>query len=198
MHACLDRGNSLSTVNREIGGVKRVFQLAVERGQIEYNHFQHVRKRKAPRRKVRVYTDGECGRLLRCSREFFEYSTWTLCVPRDLSVAIALCTGMRHGELLNTTWRNIDFGKQTIDLSPKNDTDQTWEWHIKDADRRMLPLTKEVVALLVEHQEKQPEGYPYVFVPPRRYDRIQKNRQKALVYGTYDLRYPPHDCYNHS
>jgi len=40
-----------------------------------------------------------------------------------------------------------------------------------------VPLTDEVIQLLAEHQATQPEGYPYVFVPPRRYDRIQKARQ---------------------
>ena len=33
------------------------------------------------------------------------------------------------------------------------------------------------VHLLAEHQAEQPEGYPYVFVPPRRYDNIQRVRQ---------------------
>ena len=38
-------------------------------------------------------------------------------------------------------------------------------------------MTDEVVQLLAEHQAAQPEGYPYVFVTPRRYDSIQKSRQ---------------------
>ena len=32
--------------------------------------------------------------------------------------------------------------------------------------------------LLVDHQNRQPEGYPYVFVPPARYDYIQ-NKLRA-------------------
>lgn len=173
VQACLDRGNSLSTINKKISGLKRLFQLAVERGQLEKNPFQHVHKRKVPRRKVHVYTDDECDRLLRSAKEFFCHSKWMPCVPWDLLIVVALCTGMRRGELLNTTWWNIDFDKQTVDVSPKKDTNQTWEWDIKDADRRTPPLTEEVVLLLAKHQEKQPEGYPYVFVPPKRYDRIQ-------------------------
>ena len=43
--------------------------------------------------------------------------------------------------------------------------------------RRNVPLTDEAVRLLAEHQATQPEGYPYVFVPPRRYNYIQKIRQ---------------------
>ena len=38
------------------------------------------------------------------------------------------------------------------------------------------PLTDDVVRLLVLQQQCQPEGYPYVFVPPRRYEAIQELR----------------------
>ena len=91
----------------------------------------------------------------------------------------ALCTGMRRGELLNATWRDIDFERKTIEVAPKKDTKYVWEWHIKDTERRTSPLAEEVVALLAQHQAEQPEGYPYVFVPPFRYDYIQKLRQKG-------------------
>jgi hypothetical protein len=61
----------------------------------------------------------------------------------------------------------------TVDASPKKDRESTWEWHIKDTERRTLPLTAEVVKLLVERQMSQPEGNPYIFVPMARYERIQ-------------------------
>jgi integrase len=179
VQACLDRENSLATVNKKISGVKRLFQLAVQRGQLEKNPFQYVARPKVLRRKVHVYTDKECDRLLRSAKEFFDHSIWSPSVPWDLLIVVALCTGMRRGELLNTTWWNIDFDRQTIDVSPKKDTGQTWEWHIKDTERRTLPLTEEVVLLLAEHQAKQPEAHPYVFVPPKRYRRIQQNQQQG-------------------
>ena len=118
---CLDRGNSLATVNKKISGVKRLFQLSVARGQLEKNPFQHVPRPKVPRRKVHVYADEECDRLVRSAKEFFYHSNWSPCVPWDLLIVVALCTGMRRGELLNTTWWNIDFDRQTIDVSPKKD-----------------------------------------------------------------------------
>ena len=61
-------------------------------------------------------------------------------------------------------------------MTVEEDTDKTWRWDIKDADERTLPLTDEVTQLLVDHQNKQLEGYPYVFVPVARYDYIQKLR----------------------
>jgi integrase len=93
---------------------------------------------------------------------------------------------MRKGELLNTTWGDIDFAAKTIEVCPKKDTKQTWAWTIKDCDRRLLPLTDEIVSMLAEHQSLQPENYPYVFIPPYRYDRIQELRQKGqrdLIYN---------------
>jgi len=164
VQACLDRGNSLATVNKKITAVKRIFQLAVARGQLENNPFQHVRKRKVPMRKVHIYTDDECERPVRSAREFFLHSNWTPCVPWDLLIVVALRTGMRRGELLSTTRWNIDFDKQTIDVSPQKDTDQTWNWQIEDTDRRTLALTEQVLLLLTKHYEKQPT--PMCSCPP--------------------------------
>ena len=94
-------------------------------------------------------------------------------------IATALCTGMRRGELLNLTWIDIDFDRQIVDVSPKKDTKCVWEWQIKDTDRRMLPLTDELAQELANHQLAQPEGYPYVFIPPFRYNYIQSLRHQG-------------------
>ena len=86
---------------------------------------------------------------------------------------------MRRGELLNAVWSDIDFAAKTIDVSPKQYATETWQWLIKDTDRRTLPLTDEAVAELAEHQGRQPEKYAYVFVPPERFDVIQRLRNQG-------------------
>jgi len=174
LQACLDRGNRLGTVRKKIGTLKRIFQLAVERGQLEENPFQYVRKPKSCQQAVHVYRDEECELMIKCAREFKIGGSFRW----DIIILTALCTGMRRGELLNTMWADIDSEKQVIHVTPKEDTAYTWKWQIKDTDRRTLPLTKEVLQLLADHQADQPEGYQYVFIPPARYDRIQKERQK--------------------
>jgi integrase len=94
--------------------------------------------------------------------------------PRwDLLILVTLSTATRRPELLNCVWQDIDFEEQTIEVSPKQDTPETWKWLIKDTDRRILPLTEALTMLLIDHQRSQPEGYPYIFVPPARYDYIQ-------------------------
>jgi integrase len=67
----------------------------------------------------------------------------------------------------------------TVEVSPKKNRADTWEWHIKDTDHRTLPLTADWVKLLVERQMVQPEGNPYVFVPAGRYEFIQELRRSG-------------------
>lgn len=92
----------------------------------------------------------------------------------DLMITLAITTGMRKSELLNMVWSDIDFGEMTIEVAPKKNVDETWEWRIKDTDRRFLPLKEDVSQLLIDLQNRRPEGYPYVLVPPGRYDYIQQ------------------------
>lgn len=67
----------------------------------------------------------------------------------------------------------------TGEVSPKKDREDMWEWYTKDADRPTLPLTADLVRLLVEHQMAQPEGNPYVLVPTARYELIQELRRSG-------------------
>lgn len=62
----------------------------------------------------------------------------------DLFIAVGLPTALSRGEFLNRTWVDIDFEEQTIKVSPKEDTDETQKWLIKDTDHRTLPLTDEL------------------------------------------------------
>jgi integrase len=141
VQACLDHGNTPATARKKIATLKRLFQMAIERGQLEENPFGHVRKPRVPKRRIRIYSDDECIRLIDAARrsQIGSPMRW------DLLIVTALNTGLRRGELLNITWRDIDFERQVVEVAPKRDTDQTWEWHIKDTERRRVPLTGEVV-----------------------------------------------------
>ena len=172
---CLDRGNRGATVSKKLRQLKRLFQLAVNRKQLDENPIRLVELPKSPKRKIRVFAADECERILKAAQVCQQVDG----VRWDLLIAIALTTGARRGEFLNSVWADIDFQKLTFDVSPKDNTAETWQWFIKDTERRTLPLTEQVVAMLAEHQSRQPEGYPYVFVPPHRYDRIQQLRKQG-------------------
>ena len=169
----LDSGNTLATAQKKIKALKRVFQLAVVRGQLEKNPLAHLQCRKIPEKEIHIYTLEECHRLLKAAGESKWYLNW------ELLVDMALTTAMRRGELLNVTWSDIDFEKQTVRVAPKCDTHLTWEWRIKDSERRTLPLIDNITKRLVELQKVQPEGYAYVLVPVSRYDRIRVRRRQG-------------------
>jgi len=128
---------------------------------------------KSTKKKINIYTNTQCQRIQKAAREYTIEWNPEKSVKWDLIITVALATAMRRAELLNCTWADIDFDAQTIEVNPKKNTKNTWQWLIKDADRRILPPTEEIVQMLVDHQAQQPEGYPYVFVPIARYDYIQ-------------------------
>jgi len=165
-----DQKNAAATIAKKIRHLKRVFRLAEERGQLDHHPLHKLKPPKYAKRKVRVFADDECCRLCMAARQYEEKGSP---VKWELLIRMCLATGMRRGELMNATWRDIDFASQTIDVTPKPDRADTWEWHIKDTDRRALPLTAELVRMLAEHQDSQPEGCPYIFVPAARYEYVQ-------------------------
>ncbi|MHC4557057.1 MAG: tyrosine-type recombinase/integrase, partial [Planctomycetota bacterium] len=171
---CLTQNLSAGTITKKVKQLKRTFQLAEDRGQLDRHPLRRLKPPKSPRRKIRVFTDHECHSLCMMARQYEEKGSL---VKWELLIRMGLSTGMRRGELMNTTWRDIDFARMTVDVAPKKDTLDTWEWHIKDTERRTLPLTAELIKLLVEHQMSQSEGCPYVFVPMARYQRIQESRR---------------------
>jgi len=172
LQARLDAGDSAGTTAKKIRHLKRVFQLAVDRGQLDQNPLARLRQPKTPKRKVRVYSIDECDRMLRASLEVRD--RWV--VQWDLLIAFGLVTGMRKSEMLNLVWGDIDFGAGVVEVQPKANSVETWAWRVKDTDRRTLGLANAVLSQLTDLQASRPEGYPYVFVPPGRYDRIQRLR----------------------
>ncbi|RKY04110.1 MAG: hypothetical protein DRP56_10465, partial [Planctomycetota bacterium] len=175
----LDKGWSKATVKKRLREISRFFQLAVLRGQLDENPLRNVKAPKAPKKKVRIYYPDECQKMLKAAKAYQSSSE----VNWPLMIILALATSMRKSELLNIVWDDIDFDKKTVEVQPKEDTPYTWLWEIKDSDCRTLPLTEQVTQILADFQANHPEGYPYVLVPPARYDRIQQLRRQ----GKWDM-----------
>jgi integrase len=171
---CLSDGNRTATVRKKIAGLKRLFQMAVERGLIEKNPFLFIRKPKISKRPIRIILDEECQKIIQVTQE--TELGWPF--RWDILIITALSTAMRRGELLNMTWNDIDFESRKINITSKHNTPYTWEWTVKDSQLRSVPITNGLLKALAKHQSEQPDGYPYVFIPPKRYDHIQILRKK--------------------
>ena len=169
----LDRGKRNATVKKDLAAIKRLFTLAVNRKQLDENPLQHIAMPKSQKKKINIYNNVQCQRIQKAAQEYTAKWNPMKSVKWDLMITVALATAMRRSELMNCTWADVDFDAQTIEVNSKENTRDTWEWRIKDAEHRTLPLTDEIIQMLVDHHTVQPEGYPYVFVPTARYDHIQ-------------------------
>jgi len=161
-------------VTKKLKQIKAIFQTTVRRRQLDENPLRYITMPKCPKSEIHIYSDAECEGIVKAARDSALSHDEPRCIRWDLLVLVALATGLRRGELLNATWADVDFEEQTLRVSPKDDTAETWLWLIKDVDRRTLPLSDDPIQMPVDHQNGQPEGHPYIFVPTARYDYIQQ------------------------
>jgi integrase len=176
LQAILDAKLSPATANQCLRHLKAFFTRAVRRGQLEVNPLKDVKQLREEDPEVRVLEDKDAIKLLeaakhRPSRSDFEIYAFILA---------ALTTSLRRGALLNLTWPEVDFEAQVIRPRDKADTDVTWFWRSKRKTRpQAVPMTDELARELARIQAGQPEGHPYVFVPPGRYAWILKQRKRG-------------------
>ena len=149
--ASLDRCKSNATVKKDLAAIKRFFTLAVNRKQLDENPLQHIAMPKLPKNKIYIYTNAQCQRIQMAAQEYTAKWNPEKSINWDLMIKVALATAIRRSELMNCTWADVDFDAQTIEVNLRENTKDTWKWFIKDAEHWTLPLTDEIVQMLVDH-----------------------------------------------
>ena len=99
-------------------------------------------------------------------------------------LSIAYGSGLRRNEILNLTWKNIDFENQLITVAAKKESAVLLAWDPKSRRNRIVPISDESAQFLADLQLQAREGFPYVFISPQRLKRIRE-RQRA---GTWNPR----------
>jgi len=133
------------TVNKDIGTLHRIFNLAIEpRGYLAQgqNPFAKIRKRKVAQNPLRYVTVEEYHALANQAKDIWWKSL----------ISIAYGSGLRRNEVLHLTWADIDFENQQIHVSPKKETRETIEWEPKDHEKRVVPMADETAQLLANLQ----------------------------------------------
>jgi integrase len=125
---------SPATVVRYLAALSHAFTVAVkEWGWLEDSPMRKVSKPKEARGRIRFLDEDERSRLLQACKES-DHS----CI--HIVVVLALSTGMRQGEIMHLTWRDVDFEEKKIVLH-----------HTKNGERRVVPLAGHVLELLKNH-----------------------------------------------
>ncbi len=144
---------SPTTVLRYLALISHMFSFAVkELAWLDMNPVARVRKPSPAPGRVRYLADDERERLLsacRASRNPDLYDVATL----------AICTGMRRGEIENLTWDKIDLHRCVITLAPED---------VKNATRRVIPLVNPALDIMRERGKLRRLDTNLVFAAPFR------------------------------
>lgn len=169
----LSSGVSISTVNKDIRTLKRIFNLAIDpRGYLHENQnpFVKIKQRKTTPKQLRYVSIQEYKKLLGSTDKIW----W------KALLAIAYGSGLRRQEILYLTWSDIDFENRQIRVTAKQQTEKTIEWEPKDHETRVLPMTEQASQFLADLQLICPEGHSYPFISIDRFERIIKSKQDSV------------------
>ena len=161
---------SVATVNKDIRTLRRIFNLAIEpreylvEGQ---NPFAKLKERKTTPNEIRYVEVREYLGLV----EKANGSWWRA------FFSLAYGSGLRRNEILNLTWKNVDFEDQLITVAAKKEVENILRWDPKSRVNRIIPMSDESSHRLADLQLKATEGFPYIFISPERLNRIRE-RQK--------------------
>ncbi len=174
---------SPATVNRymaTLSHLSHLFNVAIREWEwMEFNPLTRIKKLTESRGRVRFLDENERDKLL----EAFKESNEPLLYPL---VVLALTTGMRRGEIMGITWKDVDFERKSILLH-----------ETKNNERRASPLVGPAHELLKGLSKVRRLDNPFVF-PGKKADKavhIRKawtaalNKAEIEDFRFHDLRH---------
>ena len=146
-----------------------LFGQAVRDGIIPVNHFQYSEAPKLPETEWYYLPPAEFHKLLAVTPALREKALYALCYT----------AGLRRNEALTLYWSNIDFDKGMVKVTNRDATEQYPPFHIKDHEKRTIPLPKFTVDMLTELYGQAEDDVPFVLLDQQRANNIQaKWRQR--------------------
>jgi len=175
----LSKNFSNATVNRYKAAISVVFSYACRQYGLPINPIKNIRSKPENNERIRFLSDDERARLFKACKA----SQWS---KLHLLVLMAITTGARKSELLNLTFSDIDFERQTAYVQTS-----------KNGQPRVLPLTNEVLAELNKFKSQEARLIFNSELKPDRPMCFTKQWKKALVQAEIkDFRYHDlrHSC----
>jgi len=173
----LKKGRSARTVNTYVRTLNPFFRWLVRMGWVGRNPMNLLTDLRVEVKKKTTFTPEELAVIVRVSD-----LRWRVILGLGL-------LGMRRGEVLNLTVRDVFMSEGYLMVASKKKTETTWPWTIKNNCERIVPLpesiqihnqTLDLVDDLVVLMERLPANQPYICPRPSDYFR-NIDRQKAGV-----------------
>ena len=130
---------SPATVNRELSGLRNIYNRAIEWAMAAKNPVKLVKFFREDEGRLRFLEKEEIKKLYNACPEYLKSI-----------VALAVCTGMRKGEILSLKWPDVDFRRKIITILKT-----------KSQKKREIPVGAGIASLLLK-QRKHPDS-PYIF-----------------------------------
>lgn len=132
MDAASERGARYQS-NRILANMRKMFNWCIERGIVETNPTNGIRKQHKEVARDRVLDDDEIVRLLRaCEQDSYPYKQY---------VPLLLATAQRRGELANMRWSELDLEKRTWTIPAERS---------KNGKPHVVPLSDYAIELIDE------------------------------------------------
>jgi len=166
----LAKGRSKSSANGYLGNFKPFWVWLRKHNRIDNDPFDGLRLYRITESRHETFSPSDLGRMLRVASRLWR-----------VRICLGLL-GMRRGEVLNVTVRDINLSgsRSHILLSPKTATKHTWPWGIKDHAVRCVALPQVMMfnTIRIElHNEivrrmEQLSQNPYVCLEDRYYYKL--------------------------
>lgn len=157
------------TVNRELGNLKNMMNVAVSWGHLDRNPFSKVKFLHVPRGPERVLGEDEEVRLLAACDEVRSAYLRPI-------ILLAFNTGMRRGEILSLEWSQVDLVNRLISITNAKTSH----------GERAIPMNDTVHAALsaLARREKTDLVFPSNRNPGERMLDLKKGFAKAVCLAT--------------
>lgn len=150
-----EAGVATATINRELSTLNHFLARAVEWKWIKDK--PRISKGKESRKQIVTLSAADQQKLIRAAIGDQDPYTW-------LFAAIALGTGMRHGEIVRIRWDEIDFAHRRIHIPQAK------------AGQREQPITAALAETLKKERDQRPDQMGWLF-PTKRKDAKRPHRQ---------------------
>lgn len=134
------------SANIELRTLRAAFYTAQRWRLIPENPFRRVPLAKVPDKEPVYFTREDFDKLLAVLPE-----RWF----RDL-ILVAVCTGMRQGEILNLSWNQVDLGSRLISVR------SSVEFRTKMGKRRVVPMNELVFGILIRRARESQNGQVFM------------------------------------
>ncbi|GAA4642435.1 hypothetical protein GCM10023115_05710 [Pontixanthobacter gangjinensis] len=151
----LDRGVAIATINRELSTLSHFLTRCTEWGWIKTK--PRIDKGQEARKQIVVLVTAQKHALLDAAVADQDPVTWLFCT-------IAMGTAMRHSEILQMQWQEIDFAQNRIYLAKAK------------AGQREQPMPPRLAARLKSEWEQLGQPASYLF-PAKKKNAKQPHRQ---------------------